>query len=100
MGSVLLVPELLAKPVRRDDQQEVSQITALLSRLDLRPCDYATAQLATALSARYNLSAPDGVHLATALSAGASRFITNNSKDFKKSIDEIDIVYPQDLPER
>jgi hypothetical protein len=25
--------------------------------------------------------------------------VTNNSKDFPKSINEIDIVYPEDLPD-
>ena len=39
------------------------------------------------------------MHLATAVNAGASRFLTNNSKDFPKSIAEIDIVYPDDLPD-
>jgi hypothetical protein len=30
---------------------------------------------------------------------GAQRFITGNSKDFGKSIAEIDIVFPSDLPD-
>jgi hypothetical protein len=29
---------------------------------------------------------------------GANRFITNNSKDFAKSINEIEVTYPADLP--
>lgn len=39
------------------------------------------------------------MHLATAVAAGADRFVTNNSTDFAKEIDEIDVTYPTDLPE-
>ncbi len=41
----------------------------------------------------------DAVHLATAVGAGADRFLTNNRSDFPKSIAEIDITYPDELPE-
>ncbi len=97
VGSVLLIPELLTKPMREQALDDMSDLAALLSRLDLRPTDEATAQLATALAARYRFRAVDAVHLATAIKAGASRFITNNSKDFPTTISEIDIVYPADL---
>ena len=97
VGSVLLIPELLAKPMRDDAQHELAALGALLARLDLRPTDAHTARLATALAASYRLRAADAVHLATAVNAGATRFITNNSKDFSTSIQEIDIVYPADL---
>jgi len=40
------------------------------------------------------------VHLATAVNAGADRSITNNAKDVKHDIKEIDITYPNDLPPR
>ena len=71
-----------------------------LGRLDLRPVDAATALLATAaLGASCGLRAADAVHLATAVGAGADRFITNNMTDFPKSIREIDITYPDDLPD-
>ena len=48
-------------------------------------------------SAAYALRAVDAVHLATAVGAGADRFLTNNRSDFPKSITEIDITYPDDL---
>jgi predicted nucleic acid-binding protein len=76
-----------------------SSLGGLLSRLDLRPTDEATAELATALGAAYHQRAADAVHLATAVGAGADRFITNNQDHFPKTITEIDIVYPQELPE-
>jgi predicted nucleic acid-binding protein len=98
-GSVLLLPEMLAKPTRDGAAHELDELAALLGRLDLRPVDTATAELATALAAAYRLHAVDAIHLATAVAAGAERFLTNNSRDFARSIAEIDIVYPLDLPD-
>lgn len=96
-GSVLLLPEVLGKPLRDGARDEVRVLAGLLARLDLRPVDLATAELATALSGRYQLRAADAVHLATAIGLGADRFITNNRKDFPASISEIAITYPDDL---
>lgn len=105
IGSVLLLPELLSKPLRDRDsddargnaRDELDVLTALLGRLDLLPVDLATASVAAALGARYRLCAADAVHLATAVSAGADRFITNNSSDFPAAITEIAIVTPADV---
>jgi hypothetical protein len=41
-------------------------------------------ELAATLGAAHGLRATDAVHLATAVSAGADRFITNNSSDFRR----------------
>lgn len=95
-----MLPELLTKPLRERAEDESAELSALLGRLDLLPTDEATAQLATALGAAYGLRAVDAVHLATAVGAGADRFLTNNRRDFPKSIAEIDITYPDDLPEQ
>lgn len=102
IGSVLLVPELLSKPMRDGADDEVAALAALLGRLDLRPVDAATAALAATLGAIHGLRAADAVHLATAVAAGADRFITNNASDFSTSIDEIDeidVTYPDRLPD-
>ena len=99
VGSVLLIPELLTKPMRERAYGELAALGALLGRIDLRANDLNTAELATALGATYKLRAADAVHLATAVQAGANRFLTNNAKDFPKSISEIDITYPMDLPD-
>ncbi len=98
VGSVLLLPELLSKPMRDHADDELQELSALLARLDLLPADAHISRVATALAASYRLRAADAVHLATAVNAGATRFLTNNSKDFPMSIQEIDIVYPADLP--
>ena len=99
VGSVLLLPELLTKPMRDGSDTELEALTALLGRIDLRPVDEAIAELATALGAIHGLRAADAVHLATAVAAGADRFITNNSTDFTKTISEVAITYPDELPE-
>lgn len=98
-GSLLLLPEVLGKPLRDGAASEVLILVQFLARLDLRPLDRATAELATALSSRYRLHAADAAHLATAVSIGADRFITNNQRDFPAAITEIQITYPADLPD-
>ena len=99
IGSVLLLPEVLTKPLRDGDTAAVRSLGGLLTRLDLRPVDRAIAELATVLAARYGLRAADATHLATAISMGAERFITNNKRDFPESIKEIDVTYPGRLPD-
>ena len=98
IGSVLLVPEVLAKPLKDGEADVVRTLSTFLGRLDLRPVDRATAELATVLGARYHLRAADSIHLATAVTMGAHRFITNNSKDFGGYIEEIDVTFPAALP--
>lgn len=100
VGSVLLIPDLLTKPLRDGAAKEVDELASLLGRLDLRPVDEATAELATGLGASYGLRAADAVHLATAVAASADRFITNNAADFQKSIREVEVTYPHELPPR
>lgn len=98
-GSVLLLSEVLAKPMCADpDSAETAVLLSLLSRLELRPLDEPTARLSLALAVAHGLRAADAAHLATAITAGADRFLTNNRRDFPKSITEIEISYPEDLP--
>jgi predicted nucleic acid-binding protein len=97
LGSVLLLPEVLGRPLRDGAVDEVRILAALLARLDLRPVDRATAELATALSGRYRLKAADATHLATAVGMGADRFITTNKRDFAPTITEVQVTYPADL---
>jgi predicted nucleic acid-binding protein len=97
-GSVLLVPEILTRPSREGRDEEIDALLFFLARLDLRPVDTATAEVAVTVGARYGLRAVDAVHLATALLVGADRFITNNRRDFDQArVTELDITYPDDL---
>jgi len=95
VGSTLLLTEVL---VPRTDGR-ADEIGRLLERLDLRTVDRRIAEAAAILRGKYRLKTADAVHLATALDAGADRFITNNARDFPKTITEIDITYPTDLPD-
>lgn len=99
VGSLLLLPEVLSKPLREGAHSEARALASLLARLDLRPFDQATAELAVALSVAHRLKAADAAHLATAVAMGADRFLTNNRRDFSSGISEVDIVFPEDLPD-
>lgn len=98
-GSVLLIPELLSRPLRDGRAAEIRFLTGLLSRLDLRPVDHATAELAAVLASKYRLRASDATHLATAVGLGADRFITSNKRDLRRTIDEVQVTYPEQLPD-
>ncbi|GAA1542762.1 type II toxin-antitoxin system VapC family toxin [Nocardioides humi] len=99
VGSILLLTEVLAKPMREDPvSAETTSLISLLGRIDLRPLDDTTGRLALQLAIRHRLRVADASHLATAIAAGADRFLTNNRKDFPQTITEIDVVYPEDLP--
>ncbi len=98
VGSVLLLPEVLSRPRRDENFDETFALLRVLARLELLPVDLATAEMATEFAAAYRLRAADAVHLATAVKAGAERFVTNNRKDFPKTIDDIAVIYPDDLP--
>jgi predicted nucleic acid-binding protein len=99
VGSVLLLPEVLSKPLRGGDAEAVRTRGRLLVRLDLRPVDHMTAALAAILGAKYKLRGPDAAHLATAIAMRADRFITNNRRDFSPAIKEIEVTFPADLPD-
>jgi predicted nucleic acid-binding protein len=98
IGSALLLPEILSQPLRKGVEAELLALTAVLGRVELRPLDEATAQLAVALGAGYRLGARDAVHLACAVGAGAERFVTNNRRSFPQTIAEVAITYPDALP--
>jgi hypothetical protein len=66
-------------------------------RLDLRPTDKATAELAGGLGASCGLGAADAIHLAAAVTGVADWFLTNNQFEFPGTIAEVDVTCPQDL---
>ncbi len=98
-GSILLLPELLTKPVREGWEEQKKDLLVLLSYLNLVSPDERTAHLAVSLGASYKLKPMDAMHLATAVSINADIFLTNNRKDFVgKDISEIHIQHPT-IPE-
>lgn len=96
-GSTLFIPELLIKPLRQGDDRKRYMLMAFLARMTLLAPDEPTGYAAAVLGASYGLKALDALLLATAIQAGAERFVTNNRKDFGKKIVELDIVYPAEL---
>ncbi len=98
LGSVLLLGEVLTKPLRADpNSDESTTLLSLLSRLTLKALEEPTARLALVLGVSYGLRPTDAAHLATAITSGADRFLTNNRRDFQSSITEITITYPDAL---
>jgi predicted nucleic acid-binding protein len=98
IGSALLLPELLSKPIRLGLDLERDALLNILTTLDLIPLDTATAMLAAQLGAAYKLKAPDAIHLATAVQAGSDVFVTNNARDFKPElILELRVIFPDSL---
>jgi predicted nucleic acid-binding protein len=86
-----LYVELLLKPTRLGLRDEQASLELLLAQLDLYPTSHGCTQLAVRLGAHYRLKTVDAVHLATAVLAGADRFVTNNRRAFTKDIAEIDV---------
>ena len=94
IGSVVLLPEVLAKPIRGDFESEYAILTSVLATFDLKAVDHEIADAATTFGAKYRLKAADAIHLATAVIWGAERFHTNNRKDFGPHITEIEVMHP------
>ena len=98
LGSVLLYPELLSKPLHTGDAVEVSTLQGYLNRLLMLDITLEIALLGTQLAAAYRLRAADALHLATAIHAGADAFVTNNRKDFNpEAVLELRVLFPPDL---
>jgi len=100
VGSVLLANEVLPKPLHANlYSAEAQQLRRMLAQLELFPVEQSTSTLAVELAIKYGLKTVDAIHLATAIIADADRFLTNNRKDFPKTIAEVEIVYPDELAE-
>ena len=93
IGSSVLLPETLSKPMRLHRDDELDALLGLLDRIDLKPVDLEIAAGATEYGAKYRLKAADAIHLATAVVWGAERFHTNNRKDFGPHIEELEVVW-------
>ena len=81
-----IIIECIAKPIEVRDVDLVARYgaflalkTTLVSPLD-RPIAFAAAQL----RARFGLKTVDALHLATAIAAGASDFVTTDRSDYAR----------------
>jgi len=80
--STITMLELLVQPYRFSDIDRVNQFYALLSsypHLTWVAPDLEIADLGARLRAERNLRTPDALQAATALSSGATGFISNDS---------------------
>ncbi|MGE0060171.1 MAG: type II toxin-antitoxin system VapC family toxin [Dehalococcoidia bacterium] len=79
--SVLSLMEVLVLPSRSGDEQLAAQYRDFLSnnRLILHNLTPEIAELAAELRARYRLTTPDAIVGATALQAGCTHLVTNDS---------------------
>lgn len=89
----------MIKPIREHRLDELDQLARLLSRIELLGVDRDIADLAVSVGGKLGLKAPDSIHLATAMYAGADQFLTNNSRDLDAAFDGIEIIFPADLPD-
>lgn len=90
--------EALVQPYRLQDDRLAEKFYALLStypHLSWAPVTIEVADRAAELRARYRLSTPDAIHVATAINGGATGFI-GNDKGIKE-VREIECVILDDL---
>jgi predicted nucleic acid-binding protein len=96
--SAVSLLEVLVEPYRREDHELVHAFYALLpgySHLRWLPVTLPVADLAAQLRARYRLSTPDAIQIATALDAGATGLI-GNDKSWRK-VKEIECLVLDDV---
>lgn len=96
--STLSLLEILVQPYRQRNEELIQKIYALLSSYPgmlWAPVTLEVADRAADLRARYRVSTPDAIHVATAILQGANRFVGNDKA--LRRIEEIDCVVLDDL---
>jgi predicted nucleic acid-binding protein len=79
--SVVTLAETLVRPLVNNDTRLQALYRGVLLQtgsLDTRPIDWAVAEQAADLRARYRLRTPDALQIAVALGAGCEAFLTND----------------------
>ncbi len=98
LTSMVTYIELTTRPRQMGNDRLVARYRDLLTHtrnLRLVPLDLNIADEAANLRARYRLKTPDAIQLATAITHGASRIITNDRQWSK--IQSLDIIQVSDL---
>jgi len=81
--STLTLTEVLVHPMRHGDHELADQYRRILlhaNQVTTAPVSEVIADEAAQLRSRYGLRTPDAIQLATAISAGASSFLTNDTR--------------------
>jgi len=79
--SIVTLIETMIQPIRRGDAILISRYEDLLlntAHIETIDTTAAIAQEVARLRAAYNLRTPDAIQIATAITAGASAFLTND----------------------
>ena len=100
LTSTITLLELLVQPYRLSDIDRVNKFYALLStfpHLEWVAPTLRIADLGAHLRAEYNLRTPDAIQAATALSCGATGFVTNDT-GFRR-VTGLDVIVLDDLSE-
>lgn len=105
--SAITVMELLVRPIRQGAKEAHQHILDFLSYFpNLRPLDvdFAVAQEAASLRARYNFAPPDALIIASGIVAQAQHLITNDQewqKKLRPVAQQMKVCYLEDyLPPR
>ncbi len=91
--SAITLIEILTKPKKEKDYFLVKVYKELLTTfpyLEITNVNFEIADLASSLRAKYDLTTPDAILIASALNAKAGGFITSDAK--LKKIKEIDVL--------
>jgi len=81
--SMITLLEVLVRPIRSGDTKLVQRYRDILFSMDglsIVPLDQPIAEEAARLRAFHNLRTPDSIQMATAISVGASFFLTNDTR--------------------
>jgi predicted nucleic acid-binding protein len=81
--SVITLLEVLVHPLRNNNQELAQKYRDILSNtegLTIVPLTSVIAEEAARIRARYNLSTPDAIQIATAIHMEASFFLTNDQR--------------------
>lgn len=81
--SVIALMEILVKPMREGNSKAVEEYKFVLQtfpNLKLQSVDAVVSEKAAEIRATYNLRTPDAIQLASAITANAEAFLTNDHR--------------------
>jgi predicted nucleic acid-binding protein len=96
--SVITITEVLVKPLRDGNRQVAQEYRRLLSsfpHLSLVDIDRQVARRAADLRANHGIRTPDALQIATALSRGATGFVTND--ETVKRVRDIEVLVLEEI---
>lgn len=95
--SVLVVAEILTKPIKDGNKNLIQKYKAAIStfpNLRVRDFDYNISVTTAKIRARYGLKTPDAIFVATAIEEKVEVFITNDRR--LKNIEGVDVIILDD----